>query len=167
MQFGVDADNYQVLRSKPVRFEADNSGGFAFFTAPSGTAGGIITFTQAVTLTNTGNFGIGTTIPTEKLSVVGNITATGNIAATGTITQAGTPMVVQTDIGTGPNEIPLNQYLGEMAYMNTNAVVIQPQASATPNSIGDMTFQLTNDTTLVVKVKGSDGTVRSATLTLA
>jgi hypothetical protein len=25
MQFGVDADNYQVLRSKPVRFEADNS----------------------------------------------------------------------------------------------------------------------------------------------
>jgi hypothetical protein len=25
MQFGVDANNYQVLRSKPVRFEADNS----------------------------------------------------------------------------------------------------------------------------------------------
>ena len=25
MQFGVDADGYQVLRSKPVRFEADNS----------------------------------------------------------------------------------------------------------------------------------------------
>jgi hypothetical protein len=25
MQFGVDADGYEVLRSKPVRFEADNS----------------------------------------------------------------------------------------------------------------------------------------------
>jgi hypothetical protein len=76
-------------------------------------------------------------------------------------------LVEQTDIGTAPNEIPLNQYLGEMAYMNAEAVVIQPQASVTPNGIGDMVFQLTNDTTLVVKVKGSDGTVRSATLTLA
>jgi hypothetical protein len=54
-----------------------------------------------------------------------------------------------------------------MAYMNAEAVVIQPQASVDPNGIGDMVFQLTNDTTLVVKVKGSDGTVRSATLTLA
>jgi sugar lactone lactonase YvrE len=76
-------------------------------------------------------------------------------------------LVSQADIGTAPNEIPLNQYLGEMAYMNAEAVVIQPQASVTPNGIGDMVFELTNDTTLVVKVKGSDGTVRSATLTLA
>jgi hypothetical protein len=51
--------------------------------------------------------------------------------------------------------------------MNSNAVVINPVASAAPVGIGDMVFQLTDDTTLVVKVKGSDGTVRSATLTLA
>jgi sugar lactone lactonase YvrE len=76
-------------------------------------------------------------------------------------------LVSQADIGTAPNEIPLNQYLGEMAYMNSDQVVINPVASATPVGIGDMVFQLTNDTTLVVKVKGSDGTVRSATLTLA
>jgi hypothetical protein len=75
-------------------------------------------------------------------------------------------LVSQADIGSAPNEIPLNQYLGEMAYMNAEAVVIQPQASVTPNGIGDMVFELTNDTTLVVKVKGSDGTVRSVTLTL-
>jgi hypothetical protein len=76
-------------------------------------------------------------------------------------------LVSQADIGTAPNEIPLNQYLGEMAYMNSEAVVIQPQASVTPNGIGDMVFQLTSDTSLIIKVKGSDGTVRSATLTLA
>jgi sugar lactone lactonase YvrE len=76
-------------------------------------------------------------------------------------------LVSQADIGTAPNEIPLNQYLGEMAYMNSDQVVINPVASATPVGIGDMVFQLTNDTTLVVKVKGSDGTVRSVTLTLA
>jgi hypothetical protein len=76
-------------------------------------------------------------------------------------------LVSQSDIGTAPNEIPLNQYLGKMAYMNAEAVVIQPQASVTPSGIGDMVFQLTSDTSLVIKVKGSDGTVRSATLTLA
>lgn len=31
----------------------------------------------------------------------------------------------------------------------------------------DMTFKLTSDTQLKIKVKGSDGTVRSTTLTLA
>ena len=75
--------------------------------------------------------------------------------------------VEQSDVGTAPNEIPLNQYLGEMAYMNAEAVVIQPQASVVPNGIGDMVFQLTSNTSLEIKVKGSDGTVRSATLTLA
>ena len=40
-------------------------------------------------------------------------------------------------------------------------------ASATPAMAGEMVFQLTDNTTLVVKVKGSDGVVRSATLTLA
>jgi len=78
-----------------------------------------------------------------------------------------TALVEQTDIGTAPNEIPLNQYLGNLAYMNSDQFVLNPVASATPIGVGDLVFQLTNDTTLVVKVKGSDGTVRSATLTLA
>ena len=74
--------------------------------------------------------------------------------------------VSQPDIGTAPNQVPLNQYLGTLAYQNAEAVTIKPQASATPAMAGEMVFQLTNDTTLVVKVKGSDGVVRSATLTL-
>ena len=57
--------------------------------------------------------------------------------------------------------------LGNLAYMNSNQFILNPVASATPIGVGDLVFQLTNDTTLVVKVKGSDGTVRSATLTLA
>jgi hypothetical protein len=71
-----------------------------------------------------------------------------------------------TDIGTAPNEVPLNQYLGDLAYQNEDQFVIRPQTSAHPLGIGEMTFQLTNNTTLVVKVKGTDGTVRSNTLTL-
>lgn len=42
-----------------------------------------------------------------------------------------------------------------------------PPGSATPNTNGQMTFELTSNTTLKIKVKGSDGTVRSNSLTLS
>ena len=48
-----------------------------------------------------------------------------------------------------------------------NGLALPLLASMTPARNADMTFELASDTTLVVKVKGSDGTVRSATLTLA
>jgi len=84
-----------------------------------------------------------------------------------TFTENGSAIVAQTDIGTAPNEIPLNQYLGNLAFMGSDQLVVNPAASAVPSGIGDMVFQLTDNTTLVVKVKGSDGVIRSATLTLA
>jgi hypothetical protein len=86
---------------------------------------------------------------------------------TGVVREGAFPIVSQTDIGTAPNQIPLNQYLGNVAFMSSNQLVINPAASVTPNGIGDMVFELASDTSLIVKVKGSDGTVRSATLTLA
>ena len=70
-------------------------------------------------------------------------------------------------VGGGANQIPTNQHLGNMAFQSAEGFVITPAASATPHQIGSMVFQLTDDTTLVVKVKGSDGVVRSTTLTLA
>lgn len=51
--------------------------------------------------------------------------------------------------------------------LTADNVMIEPEASVTPARSGQMVFQLTNNTTLVVKVRGSDGTVRSTTLTLA
>jgi hypothetical protein len=42
-----------------------------------------------------------------------------------------------------------------------------PGASVTPVDNGDVVFELTNNTTLTIKAKGSDGTVRSGTVTLA
>jgi hypothetical protein len=48
------------------------AGEHRFFTAPSGTAGNAITFTQAMTLDASGNLGIGTTSPIGRLDVVGN-----------------------------------------------------------------------------------------------
>jgi hypothetical protein len=95
----------------------------------------------------------------------GDITLTPK--GTGVVREGAFPIVSQTDIGTAPNQIPLNQYLGNVAFMSSNQLVINPAASVTPNGIGDMVFELASDTSLIVKVKGSDGTVRSATLTLA
>lgn len=46
-------------------------------------------------------------------------------------------------------------------------IVFAPAGSATPAENGYATFELTSDTQLKIKVKGSDGTVRSVTLTLA
>jgi len=43
----------------------------------------------------------------------------------------------------------------------------KPAASQTPVSNGDLTFEATSNTSLTVKYKGSDGTVRSTVLTLA
>lgn len=48
-----------------------------------------------------------------------------------------------------------------------NNIVMKPAASVTPANNGEVTFQLTSDTQLTIKVKGSDGVVRSANLALS
>lgn len=53
-----------------ARFSVGEGGSdFRFYTAPSGTAGNAITFTQAMTLDASGNLGVGTTSPSERFHV--------------------------------------------------------------------------------------------------
>lgn len=47
------------------------------------------------------------------------------------------------------------------------ALTIRPPASITPVVNGDLAFELTSNTTLTIKAKGSDGVVRSAAITLS
>lgn len=89
-------------------------------------------------------------------------------------------------IGRAANQVPTNGSLGTAAFVNVEqlpvsapqqaaidakanraATVLAPSATATPANNGEMVFELTSNTTLTVKVKGSDGTVRSVVLTLA
>lgn len=42
-----------------------------------------------------------------------------------------------------------------------------PRTTVTPQNDGDLTVEATNDTTLTFKLKGSDGVVRSGTITLS
>lgn len=46
------------------------------------------------------------------------INSSGTLAVSGSITEAGANIVSQTDIGSAANEIPLNQYLGTMAFQD-------------------------------------------------
>lgn len=75
--------------------------------------------------------------------------------------------VEETDVGFNPNQVPKNQDLGGMAFQSPEAVVLRPPASSVPFFNGDVVFQLTSNTELTVKVRGTDGVVRSTTFTLS
>lgn len=76
-------------------------------------------------------------------------------------------VVEQTDIGQRPNKTPLNAYLGKLAFQDPETLVLKPLPSVTPQGLGELVFELTSNTSLSIRVKALDGTVRSATLTLS
>jgi hypothetical protein len=94
-----------------------DAGQHRWFTAPSGTAGNVLTFAEVMRITSAGNVGINESAPDYKLDVNGTFGFT-------------------------------------------------PGASVTPVDNGDVVFELTNNTTLTIKAKGSDGVVRSGTIVL-
>lgn len=47
------------------------------------------------------------------------------------------------------------------------SAILRPPSSVTPSANGDLMFEATSNTSVTLKLKGSDGTVRSVALTLA
>ena len=67
------ANNWRYTQSSgTAALYKQNQGVHSWSSAPSGTAGNAITFTQAMTLDASGNLGIGTSSPGAKLDVNGN-----------------------------------------------------------------------------------------------
>jgi hypothetical protein len=75
--FFQDSDStFRYVSSQPAVNYRQFNGEHNWYTAPSGTAGNAITFTQAMTLDASGNLGIGLTTPTDKLHVYSGSTGT-------------------------------------------------------------------------------------------
>jgi hypothetical protein len=99
-----------------------NQGAHYWYIAPSGTAGNAITFTQAMTLDASGNLGIGTSSPTQKLNVVGIGLFEG--ASQGNI-------IIQK---TGTNGVSLfSDAAGKLAFYDQNAGITRLTLDASGN----------------------------------
>ena len=73
--------------------------------------------------------------------------------------------LISGDIGTDADEVPLNQFLGDQAFVDDVGTVI-PSASD-PQRNKDINFEYVSDTSIKIRMRGADGTVRSTTLTLS
>ena len=73
------------------------NGTFQFYVAPSGTAGNAITFTQAMTLDNSGNLLVGTTTSAGRLTVKGTTTDNSTTGITVQDSSAATLFYVRND----------------------------------------------------------------------
>jgi hypothetical protein len=78
---------------------------------------------------------------------------------------SGVTSAIQTQLNTKVS-LTTNETISGLKTFSTG-VIIKPQASAVPANNGEMMFELTSNTSLTIRVKGNDGTVRSAVITLA
>ena len=73
-------------------------------------------------------------------------------------------------IGTNPEQIPVNGYLGRNAFLDYTATLRPyfPNGNfySVPQDKGDIQFRYVSDTEIQIVMKGLDGTVRSSTLSL-
>jgi hypothetical protein len=76
---------YATTNSGSIVQQDYANNGLSIAVAAAGTAGAAASATSALFVADTGNVGLGTTAPAQKLDVAGNIHASGNVAATGTI----------------------------------------------------------------------------------
>lgn len=97
--------------------------------------------------------------------------ATLNIGFYGELAASGTSRYNCYMSGTAPNYFAGSVGIGETSpdyKLDVNGTFgFAPGASVTPVDNGDVVIEATNNTTLTFKLRGSDGVVRSATLTLA
>lgn len=93
-----------------------------------------------------GFVGVGTSAPSRRLHVMG----------TAPQARIGVDASNYTDISSAGSSLAFS-----------GALLWSPGASVTPSVNGQITLELTSNTTLTIRAKGSDGTVRSAAITLS
>jgi|GEM_PF-4803140 len=109
------------------------------------------------------------------LHVAGNAALGGdlvlNYAGGGVMMGLGTPVKLNVNNGgmcfTATNLLGLGTSAPGYRLHVNGSIGFSPGSSVTPIAAGHVVFELTSNTTLTVKAKGSDNTVRQATITLA
>jgi hypothetical protein len=81
-----DGSNWRYINSGTVSWFETASGSFGWFNSASGIAGNVASINQVMTLTASGNLGIGTTSPAYKLDVNGTGGFSGSVTSAGKIT---------------------------------------------------------------------------------
>lgn len=146
------ADTSGVLKLQTASTDAVTIDASQNITLNTGTANGVAYLNGSKVLTTNGVLSFdGTTLTSTRFagalsgSVGATTPSTGaftTLSASTSFTEAGYNVVTQADIGSAANEIPLNQYLGKLAFKNTvglyatenvaptiaSAATIQPQA---------------------------------------
>jgi hypothetical protein len=132
-----------------------------WFTAPSGTAGNAISFTQAMSLLANGNFLVGTTTDEGERTRFESSSA-AQLA------------LVYPGIGKFSFKVDSGRNLSiidgttERARIDSSGNLIQTvnTTAATLSTNGTLTFSIVDNSTLRISVRGSDGTTRTATVAL-
>jgi hypothetical protein len=83
------------------------------------------------TITATGRFNTDLVPSTDNARDLGTSALKWKQVYATTFTEGTFPVVIQTDIGTAPNEIPLNQYLGSMAYLDADNISFDARGTNT------------------------------------
>ena len=102
-------------------------------------------------------YGTGTAYAFTSAGTTGQVLVSNGASPPTWATNSPTGSLVQSDIGTAPNQIPLNQYLGSMAYEDVNGV----------NIGGGTASNLQNITNLFVAQPTPSAINASSTLTVA
>lgn len=102
------------VRTNPAAQYRLFNGTHAWFNAPSGTAGNAISFTQAMTLTAAGDLGIGTTSPSNRVSIVTASGSDGIVSVKSPLTETAGVVI---DGGTSSNK-------GSVLKFSKNASVV-------------------------------------------
>jgi len=148
---------YQTSSVAASSFQS-SSGAFRWYTAPSGTAGNAITFTQAMTLDASGNLGIGTTSPAQRLDVRG--AENGVHARFGSVSNRGLEISTQIVSGTTDAGCVLN---ARGAAAGTLIFQTESTERARITSGGDLLVGSASQVSaerLLVSKTGSDATIR-------
>jgi hypothetical protein len=179
-------DSKYIETATATMYSQQNDGAHKWYTAPSGTAGNAISFTQAMTLDASRNLSAGTTriassIQTNGITAGSVLATVGGLAAhttnagileyqpaTNAVSlraygnTAGSGYIVFKTGGGGDSEDT------ESARIDSSGNLIQTvnTTAATLSTNGTLTFSIVDNSTLRISVRGSDGTTRTATVAL-